>query len=42
MGLSIARDIIAAHGGRIWAKNRHTGGAEFGFTLPIGKPEEQR
>jgi two-component system, OmpR family, sensor histidine kinase KdpD len=37
MGLSIARDIIAAHGGRIWAKNRSERGAEFAFTLPIAR-----
>jgi two-component system, OmpR family, sensor histidine kinase KdpD len=42
MGLSIARDIVSAHGGRIWAKNRQTTGAEFAFTLPIAKSEDQR
>jgi two-component system sensor histidine kinase KdpD len=35
MGLSIARDIINAHGGRIWATNRPDKGTEFVFTLPI-------
>jgi two-component system sensor histidine kinase KdpD len=42
MGLSIARDIVVAHGGRIWAKNRQTTGAEFAFVLPITMPEDQR
>jgi two-component system sensor histidine kinase KdpD len=40
MGLSIARDIVAAHGGRIWATNRLIAGAEFAFTLPIARPED--
>ncbi len=34
MGLSIARSMINAHGGRIWAENRPEGGAVFRFTLP--------
>ena len=41
MGLSIARDIIAAHGGRIWAENKRGNGARFSFTLPIAKLESQ-
>jgi two-component system sensor histidine kinase KdpD len=39
MGLSIARDIIAAHGGRLWVNNRTQKGAEFAFTLPIAASE---
>jgi signal transduction histidine kinase len=39
MGLSIARDIITAHGGRIWARNRLQQGAEFAFTLAIARAE---
>src|ERR1035438_8911955 len=35
MGLSVARDIINAHQGRLWAENRQEGGAKFSFTLPI-------
>jgi len=35
MGLSIARDIILAHGGRIWAENGPEKGAWFSFTLPM-------
>jgi two-component system sensor histidine kinase KdpD len=35
LGLAICRAIVAAHGGRIWAQNRHDGGASFRFTLPI-------
>ena len=33
VGLSIARWIVLAHGGRIWAANAAAGGAEFRFTL---------
>ncbi len=34
MGLSISRSIIQAHGGRIWAENKLSGGARICFTLP--------
>jgi two-component system, OmpR family, sensor histidine kinase KdpD len=37
MGLSIARDIIAAHGGRIWAENKTGRGTQFSFTLPVAE-----
>ena len=35
MGLSIARTIIEAHHGQIWAKNRDHGGASFRIRLPL-------
>lgn len=35
LGLSIARTIIQAHGGHIWAENRALGGAVFHFTIPL-------
>ncbi len=35
MGLSIARTIIEAHKGRLWAENNPEGGAVFHITLPI-------
>jgi signal transduction histidine kinase len=34
LGLSIAREIVVAHGGRIWLVARPEGGAEAGFRLP--------
>ena len=36
LGLSIAREIVAAHGGRIWLAARPKGGGEAGFSLPCG------
>ena len=39
MGLAIARSIIEAHGGRIWAENNPSGGATFHFALASTTPE---
>lgn len=36
LGLTICRGILAAHEGRIWARNRPDGGASFRFLLPGG------
>jgi signal transduction histidine kinase len=33
LGLAIAREIVAAHGGRIWLRARPEGGADAGFLL---------
>lgn len=35
IGLFVCRNLVEAMGGRIWAKSREEGGAEFGFTLPV-------
>ena len=35
IGTAIARTILQAHQGRIWAENQPTGGATFRFTLPL-------
>ena len=35
LGLTICRAIIEAHGGRIQAQNRPTGGAVFSFIIPL-------
>ena len=37
MGLSIARTIIEAHNGRIWAENHGGGGADFRIQLPLSQ-----
>jgi signal transduction histidine kinase len=35
IGLFVVRVLVESVGGRVWAANRPTGGAEFGFSLPI-------
>jgi signal transduction histidine kinase len=38
LGLYISKNIVEAHGGKIWAENDSDGkGATFSFTLPISK-----
>jgi len=37
LGLSIARQLVEAHGGEIVAQNREGGGARFSIRLPIGE-----
>jgi two-component system sensor histidine kinase KdpD len=39
LGLAVARGLIEAHGGQIWAANRDGGGATFTFTLPLAGPD---
>ncbi|MFB2836290.1 sensor histidine kinase [Floridanema evergladense] len=39
LGLYLSRQIIAAHGGTIWAENLSPSGALFGFRLPISISE---
>ena len=36
LGLAIARGLVEAHGGRIWAEDGEDGGARVCFTLPAG------
>jgi two-component system sensor histidine kinase KdpD len=38
LGLAVAKGLVEAHDGRIWAKNRPDGGASFGFDLPLETP----
>jgi two-component system, OmpR family, sensor histidine kinase SaeS len=35
LGLAIARGLVEAHGGRIWAESRPGGGTRISFTLPV-------
>lgn len=43
IGLSVCAAIVKAHGGEIWAENRHSGGAAFFFTLEMeGTSYEQQ
>ncbi len=38
VGLAVAKGLVEAHGGRIWATNRVGGGAAFTFALPLADP----
>ena len=35
LGLAVARGLVEANGGRLWAENVSGGGARFVFTLPL-------
>jgi signal transduction histidine kinase len=38
LGLYISKNIVEAHGGRMWAENNHNGeGATFRFSLPLAQ-----
>jgi two-component system sensor histidine kinase KdpD len=37
LGLSIARQLVEAHGGQLVAQNREGGGARFSIRLPVGE-----
>ena len=40
MGLTIARTIVDAHGGRLGAAHNVHGGATFHFTVPAGAEDQ--
>jgi signal transduction histidine kinase len=35
LGLTIVRQLVEAHGGRVWAESTPGRGATFAFTLPV-------
>jgi signal transduction histidine kinase len=40
LGLYIAKGIVEAHGGRLWAESAPGRGSTFSFTLPTARPPE--
>lgn len=42
LGLSIAKNLIEAHGGRIWIESELGKGTSFHFTIPLGEDDRDR
>lgn len=42
LGLFIAKNIIEAHGGKIWFESKERKGSTFFFTLPVGSLSSQK
>jgi two-component system sensor kinase FixL len=40
LGLSISRNIVEGHKGRMWVERNNQGGAVFKFTLPLRSSDE--
>jgi signal transduction histidine kinase len=41
LGLAITREIVAAHGGQVWAENRSGGGSIFTIRVPAPPPRKR-
>lgn len=40
LGLTVSKQLVELHGGRIWAESKPGRGANFFFTLPVATPED--
>ncbi len=39
IGLAVVKQLVEAHGGRVWAESQPGKGATFGFVLPAAEPD---
>jgi two-component system sensor histidine kinase ResE len=42
LGLAIVREIVLAHGGRVWAESRNGSGSDFSVALPFVERDVER
>ena len=40
LGLTLVREIVAAHGGRVWVESKQGGGSTFYVSLPVMRQSE--